>query len=191
MNLFFIVACCHSVIVLSLILNHQHTSLRAVELHVNFQNYQYVNETDQIWEFNIYLNVPECVCVQYKKPEENLVFIRAESPKRNFTLKIIDVPTKAGVLINSCKYTEEGLLWGEHWCGSTFACCCSSFHHPRQEGEGRGGGGGVVLLQKTSGKLLRFDHMLHGFLFCLGVNVYVLQFIPVCFFFSLPQRCLR
>lgn len=45
-----------------------------------------------------------CVCVQ------NLVFIRAESLKHNFTLKIIDVPTKAGVLINSCKYTEEGLL---------------------------------------------------------------------------------
>lgn len=47
-------------------------------------------------------------------------------------------------------------------------------------------GRGVVLLQKTSGKLLRFDHMLHGFLFCLGVNVYVLQFIPTCFFLSAP-----
>lgn len=54
--------------------------------------------------------------------------------------------------------------------------------------KGRDGGrGGVVLLQKTSGKLLRFDHMLHGVLFCLGVNVCVLQFIPMFFFFACPS----
>lgn len=93
------------------------------------------------YQFNIYLNVSVCVCsTRNHFQEENLVFIRAESLQHNFTLKIIDVPTKAGVLINSCKYTEEGLLWGERWCGSTFACCCSSFHHPLQEGEGRGRG---------------------------------------------------
>lgn len=51
-----------------------------------------------------------CAVQETISKEENLVFIRAQSPEHNFTLKIIDVPTKAGVLINSCKYTGEGLL---------------------------------------------------------------------------------